>query len=686
MKKLTTILMLLMLATMGLGILSCSQKTGGATGQEGTQAEKTREERLEEAREQIIEMSLSGDPRFQERLDSVAEAVGMVPEEVSYWLADYYSDRLKHRLALMYVKKAIATDRLLKESPYRYYRAIETAVTTYYNTGSLSEGLDIANRGYQETRRDTSLMGQNWTVEFLGHICTFQRQLHHDKEADATFQKAVGLAEALAAAHPENPDVHASEFLAADRNFGFGSDNQEGVQRALHSLDIMERALQRFAETNKEKEHLEYYRNLYLLEKATLYYNLGRKQEAAAAYHEFTQNVSPKDLKWIELRIPYLKSTGQWDEALRLYAKMDSINHAEGVPVTFEYLVDYPKSIFEALMKTGRKGEALKKATQIIQLMDSARANQYKSDAEELAVIYETQQKEEQIALQQSELSRQRYVSAGLLLGALVVAVVVWLLMRLRSERRMAALKAEQERIENELKIARDIQMSMVPSTFPEREGLDMYASMTPAKEVGGDLYGYVLQDDKLYFAVGDVSGKGVPASLFMAQATRLFRTLAAQGMMPAEICTRMNDALSGEDNVNGMFVTFFLGLIDLTTGHMDFCNAGHNPPVIGGGEQHGEFLEMVPNAPIGLWPGLEYEGEAIENVKGRPLFIYTDGLNEAENREQQQFSDERLLSILQQTQFENACQVIETLAAEVEKHRNGADPNDDLTMMCIKV
>ena len=98
-----------------------------------------------------------------------------------------------------------------------------------------------------------------------------------------------------------------------------------------------------------------------------------------------------------------MKSSGQWDEALRLYAEMDSINHAEGVPVTFEYLVDYPKSIFEALMKTGRKDEALKQATQIIQLMDSARVNQYKNDAEELAVIYETQQKEEQIAMQRSE-------------------------------------------------------------------------------------------------------------------------------------------------------------------------------------------------------------------------------------------------------------------------------------------
>ena len=89
-----------------------------------------------------------------------------------------------------------------------------------------------------------------------------------------------------------------------------------------------------------------------------------------------------------------------------------------------------------------------------------------------------------------------------------------------------------------------------------------------------------------------------------MAQATRLFRTLAAQKMMPAEICTRMNDALSGEDNENSMFVTFWIGLIDLTTGHLDFCNAGHNPPVSGGEETL--FLDMQPNAPIGLWPGLE--------------------------------------------------------------------------------
>ena len=213
-----------------------------------------------------------------------------------------------------------------------------------------------------------------------------------------------------------------------------------------------------------------------------------------------------------------------------------------------------------------------------------------------------------------------------------------------------------------------------------------MYASMTPAKEVGGDLYGYLLMGDRLYFAIGDVSGKGVPASLFMAQATRLFLTMAKQGMMPDEICTRMNDALSGNDNENGMFVTFWLGLADLQTGHLDFCNAGHNPPVIGGKEQDYEFLNMQPNAPIGLFPGLDYEGEQIDSIKGRQMFIYTDGLNEAENQQQEQFGDDRLIDILQGTLFSSARKVIDGIHAKVEEHRNGAEPNDDLTMMCLRI
>jgi serine phosphatase RsbU (regulator of sigma subunit) len=251
---------------------------------------------------------------------------------------------------------------------------------------------------------------------------------------------------------------------------------------------------------------------------------------------------------------------------------------------------------------------------------------------------------------------------------------------------------AAKERIESELRIARDIQMSMVPNIFPDRPGLDIYASMTPAKEVGGDLYGYLLLDKELYFCVGDVSGKGVPASLFMAQATRLFRTLATQHMMPAEIATRMNNALT-EDNEQGMFVTMFIGLVYLDSGKLVFCNAGHNPPVLiakksetTDGSRNAEFIDVQSNAPIGLFPDIDYEGEQIDNIKGTPLFVYSDGLNEAENKSQEQFGDDQIINVLRFTPFENAKQVIEKMNELVEKHRNGAAPNDDLTMLCLSV
>ncbi len=147
-----------------------------------------------------------------------------------------------------------------------------------------------------------------------------------------------------------------------------------------------------------------------------------------------------------------------------------------------------------------------------------------------------------------------------------------------------------------------------------------------------------------------------------------------------------INDALSGEDNENCMFVTMFLGLLDLQTGHLDFCNAGHNFPVLGGGDHGADFIEMFPNVPIGLYPGMEYKGEEIESIMGRPLFIYTDGLNEAENPSQELFGDERLLSFLRSCNYESARQVIESIAADVEHHRDGAEPNDDLTMMCLYI
>ena len=421
-------------------------------------------------------------------------------------------------------------------------------------------------------------------------------------------------------------------------------------------------------------------------EKAELFLEHGEKAKAAKAFEQFQKtDYSKSDQGRINSTI-YLEALGRYTEAADIYQDLDRMMEEWGKEVNLDAIKNnlFPKFRYNYL--AGRKDTALAVAMEIDSLIGPAITAQKESAAAELATIYETQKKEAQIAQQQATLSQQRLWGAMIGLGLIALFLTLYLLYYRHSQKRLARLRAAQERIEGELQIARDIQMGMIPSTFPQREGLDMFASMTPAKEVGGDLYGYLLQGDKLYVAVGDVSGKGVPASLFMAQATRLFQTMAKQGMMPAEICTHMNDALSGDDNENGMFVTFWLGLVDLQTGHLNYCNAGHNPPIIGGGDHHGDFLDMIPNAPIGLWPGLEYEGEEIDSIKNRPLFIYTDGLNEAENAQQEQFGDSRLLDILRNTHFDTAQHVIDVLKVEVEAHRAGAEPNDDLTMMCLRV
>ena len=203
----------------------------------------------------------------------------------------------------------------------------------------------------------------------------------------------------------------------------------------------------------------------------------------------------------------------------------------------------------------------------------------------------------------------------------------------------------------------------------------------TPMEEDGLVNAGYVLQGDQLYFCVGDVSGKGVPASLFMAQSARLFRTLATEGMMPADIAFRMNNELS-DGNDSNMFVTMFIGLLHLDTGRLDYCNCGHNAPFI-----DGQFLKMkYVNQMIGFLEGTPFYGETIDDLRGCQLLIYTDGLNEAENPQQELLGNDRLLQVMSTAGNLDSHQVIDMLKKVVEEHRAGADPNDDLTMMCIRL
>ena len=258
---------------------------------------------------------------------------------------------------------------------------------------------------------------------------------------------------------------------------------------------------------------------------------------------------------------------------------------------------------------------------------------------------------------------------------------------------------AQKAAMESELKIAHDIQMSMLPKTFPpypERDDIDIYGMLTPAKAVGGDLFDFYIRDEKLFFCIGDVSGKGIPASMFMAVTRSLFRNISAHVVLPEHIAYALNNALT-EGNETNMFVTLFTGVLDLATGHLHYCNAGHNAPLLVGGDvedsvPHAEpqvrELPCLPNLPLGIMGEFQFEAQEVDLDPDTTIFLFTDGLNEAENAFHEQFGDERIMEVANRLLAKREHQPINItyeMFQAVHNFVNGAEQSDDLTMLAIQ-
>jgi sigma-B regulation protein RsbU (phosphoserine phosphatase) len=238
-------------------------------------------------------------------------------------------------------------------------------------------------------------------------------------------------------------------------------------------------------------------------------------------------------------------------------------------------------------------------------------------------------------------------------------------------------------RIEGELNAAKDIQMSMLPKLFPaypDRDDIDIYGQLTSAKEVGGDLFDFFIRDDKLFFCIGDVSGKGIPASLVMAMTRSLFRNIANHESRPEKIVSLINEAMS-DGNDSNMFVTFFLGVLDLQTGQLHYCNAGHDwPYLVGNGITE---LKSDPNLPVGTFSDTVYCLEEYRMPEGTILFMYTDGLTEAQDSQNNLFGDQRIVDVLQTG---GSCkEIIAKMTEAVHKFVGDAEQSDDLTMLAIQ-
>ena len=247
---------------------------------------------------------------------------------------------------------------------------------------------------------------------------------------------------------------------------------------------------------------------------------------------------------------------------------------------------------------------------------------------------------------------------------------------------------AEKASIESDLRIANGIQMGMLPENFPtrgDRDDVQLYASLTPAKEVGGDLFDFYFRDDKLFFCIGDVSGKGVPASLFMAVTRAVFRTTSAHESKPDRIVSVMNHMIADMNKTN-MFVTLFVGVLDLPTGMLHYSNAGHDAPLLVGAGV-GE-LPCDSNIPVGVMPDWDYTLQEAQIYTNTTIFLFTDGLTEATSADFKLFEMERVNDVavkaLAQQQQEPQ-QLISLMTEAVHQFVGDAEQSDDLTMMAIQ-
>lgn len=253
---------------------------------------------------------------------------------------------------------------------------------------------------------------------------------------------------------------------------------------------------------------------------------------------------------------------------------------------------------------------------------------------------------------------------------------------------RLTETTATKERMESELKIAHDIQMGILPKIFPpfpNRKEFDIFAVIKPAKEVGGDFYDFFqLDQDRICFVIADVSGKGVPASLFMAVTKTLIKATASREFTPGEILTRVNKELSS-DNDSGMFVTIFLGILNALTGEVTFANGGHNPPLLIRRDEGVSFINSPPGLVVGALDDFVYSTDSLILRKGDAVFMYTDGVTEAMNAQSELFSEERLVECLSGLRDKPIKAIVSGVDDCVQAYVKEEPQSDDITILLVE-
>ena len=271
--------------------------------------------------------------------------------------------------------------------------------------------------------------------------------------------------------------------------------------------------------------------------------------------------------------------------------------------------------------------------------------------------------------------------------GLILIGFIVW--RTSRNLERLRKVNTEKERIGGELRVASQIQQSMLPHSHIQHADVDIFGSLVPAREVGGDLYDYYIRDEKLFFCIGDVSGKGAPSAMVMGVIHSLFRAFSAHENNPARTMQAINE-ISCQGNESNIFVTMFIGVLDLPTGRLRYCDAGHDAPIVlrcEGQEGRDERLVHIPvnpHLPVGVFNDVNYAVQETQLKPDSTLFLYTDGLTEAKDAGRKQFGMKRVEEVLRAVCSIQPRQLIETITRQVHQFVGDAQQSDDLTMLAI--
>ena len=490
------------------------------------------------------------------------------------------------------------------------------------------------------------------------------------------------------------------DAMAGIINIAYIWNYVKGYEEGLTWTERMGDLVKEYKELySDDKDYVDKQWARFLIFRATSLEGVGRHDEAEKAYEEYRQTRFADTREgWTDAN-DYLTVAQRWEEAADNYYNILEYLQKDLTVYSLDNIQRYLLKKYRAHQMLDQEELVNMTARQICEVLDSAITNNRHLDASELQSIHE---RDMEIVESEARSARQRQIYTGLVVVLLIIAFTVYTVFRHRANLRLRKahekLKvaydqleettAQKAAIESDLRIASDIQMGMLPEKFPtraDRDDVQLYASLTPAKEVGGDLFDFYFRDEKLFFCIGDVSGKGVPASLFMAVTRSAFRTVSAHESMPNHIVGSINKTIA-DMNKNNMFVTLFVGVLDLPTGQMLYCNAGHDAPLLVGAGV-GE-LPCDSNIPVGFMPEWEYTLQEAEIYTGTTIFLFTDGLTEAMNVENEEFQMNRINDVAVKAlaqQQQEPHQLIALMTDAVHQFVGDAEQSDDLTMMGIQ-